>query len=88
MACVNWLLDMFGGLFEDEDSSFSSSIQQAGDTRTNIPRPTSSRNGARLCGLSNLGATCYMNALLQTMIYTPELRGMIYCETTRFAALI
>ena len=29
-------------------------------------------------GLSNQGATCYMNSLLQTLFMTPEVRAHIY----------
>ena len=68
------IMSMFGGLFDEDDSSLNFQ-RQDGSLRTDIPRPCSPRSGVRLCGLSNLGATCYMNALLQTMHYTPELRG-------------
>ena len=79
---------MLSGLFDEEAAS---NVQQGGNgtSRPTIPRPPSSRNGTGLCGLSNLGATCYMNALLQTLHYTPEFRGAwcfmfpTYCTFTR-----
>ena len=66
---------MFGGLFDDDDASNATDLQHSGSNRSSVPRPSSPRSGTNLSGLSNLGATCYMNALLQTMTYTPELRG-------------
>ena len=64
-------LSMFHSLFEDEESH-----RKPTDTKGNvIPKPSSPRGLTRLCGLSNLGATCYLNSLLQTLHYTPELRG-------------
>ena len=50
----------------------SSSSWSAGSA---LPRPSAPRSRTGLCGLSNLGATCYMNALLQTLHFTPEFRG-------------
>eukprot|EP01084_Bolivina_argentea_P281307 481280_1 len=35
-------------------------------------------NGQQFKGLKNQGATCYLNALLQSLYFTPELRGGIY----------
>jgi ubiquitin carboxyl-terminal hydrolase 47 len=32
----------------------------------------------RFVGLSNQGATCYMNSLLQTLYMTPEFRAALY----------
>ena len=33
---------------------------------------------SKYIGLSNQGATCYMNSLLQTLFLTPEFRALIY----------
>ena len=35
-------------------------------------------NGLQFKGLKNQGATCYLNALLQSLYFTPELREGIY----------
>lgn len=36
------------------------------------------RSRTGFVGLVNLGATCYLNSLLQTMFMTPELRRALY----------
>lgn len=68
---------MFDGLFEDEDSG--QTPIPGGNSRpavqSGLSKPASARGSTGLCGLSNLGATCYLNSLLQTLYYTPEFRG-------------
>ncbi|CAF5205441.1 unnamed protein product [Rotaria magnacalcarata] len=39
-------------------------------------KPPAPRNETKLCGLQNQGATCYLNVLIQTLLYTPAFRGM------------
>ena len=65
---------MFSSLFGDEDDSGSKVVEHG--TKLDVSRPPPPRNAMGLCGLSNLGATCYLNALLQTLHYTPEFRGI------------
>lgn len=69
---------MLSSLFEEEPGT-DPQPGAGGTSRPAIPRPPCSRNATGLCGLSNLGATCYMNALLQTLHYTPEFRGVCVC---------
>lgn len=70
---------MFGNLFEeDEEEGFSSTsskgrVSKAGD------EPPPARGRANLCGIKNQGGTCYLNSLLQTLLFTPEFRGMDRC---------
>ena len=49
--------------------------ERSGGSGFSLPRPAAPRNATDLCGLSNLGATCYLNSLLQTLHFTPEFRG-------------
>ena len=47
----------------------------------NMPRVTSkdaNHNANQFVGLSNQGATCYLNSLLQSLYNTPEIREMLY----------
>lgn len=73
---------MFSSLFGDEDE-FGSNVGEQG-SKPDISKPPPPRNATGLSGLSNLGATCYLNALLQTLHYTPEFRGIIYCMAMEY----
>ena len=68
---------MLEGLFDEEAQAGDlQSKPGAGEERgSRVPRPPAPRNSSGLCGLSNLGATCYLNSLLQTLHFTPEFRG-------------
>lgn len=66
---------MFSSLFGDEDELDLNAGEHG--TKIDVARPPPPRNATGLSGLSNLGATCYLNALLQTLHYTPEFRGIM-----------
>eukprot|EP00727_Mastigamoeba_balamuthi_P006595 m51a1_g2556 putative peptidase c19 family ubiquitinyl hydrolase (1045) ;mRNA; f:324034-328280 len=34
--------------------------------------------GGKWCGMSNQGATCYMNSVMQALFHTPEVRAYVY----------
>lgn len=40
--------------------------------------PPLKRNPGQLVGLSNLGATCYLNSFFQVLYLTPELKYLLY----------
>ncbi|KFM66252.1 Ubiquitin carboxyl-terminal hydrolase 40, partial [Stegodyphus mimosarum] len=57
---------MFGSLFDDERP-----VGAMTNVHTlAIPRPPSRRLSCGLSGIENQGATCYLNSLLQTLLYT------------------
>ncbi|KAM8933590.1 ubiquitin carboxyl-terminal hydrolase 40 [Pelodytes ibericus] len=72
---------MFGDLFEEEeDFSFLSNNSCANGRKfkskeTLILDP---RGATKLSGLKNQGGTCYLNSLLQTLLFTPEFREALF----------
>ncbi|XP_066431806.1 ubiquitin carboxyl-terminal hydrolase 40 [Eleutherodactylus coqui] len=72
---------MFGDLFEeDEDFSFLSNSKATNGSKTkskdsDILEP---RGETRLSGLRNQGSTCYLNSLVQTLLFTPEFREALF----------
>ncbi len=68
-------MSMLSALFDEDAAQFEAKQSSEGGG-ARIPRPTAQRNSTSLAGLSNLGATCYLNSLLQTLHFTPEFRGM------------
>lgn len=72
---------MFGDLFEeDEDFSFLSnnSTTNGRKTKSKDSEILEPRGETRLSGLRNQGSTCYLNSLLQTLLFTPEFREALF----------
>ncbi|NXK50154.1 UBP40 hydrolase, partial [Chauna torquata] len=70
---------MFGDLFE-EDFSFISN-NHCGQGKKSKPRdsePPAPRDFTNLSGIKNQGGTCYLNSLLQTLLFTPEFREALF----------
>ncbi|KAM5152933.1 ubiquitin carboxyl-terminal hydrolase 40 isoform 2-T2 [Mantella aurantiaca] len=72
---------MFGDLFEEEEdfsflsNSTTSNGRKAKSKDSEVLEP---RGETRLSGLRNQGGTCYLNSLLQTLLFTPEFREAIF----------
>ncbi|XP_071158638.1 ubiquitin carboxyl-terminal hydrolase 40-like [Mytilus edulis] len=66
---------MLEGLFGEEDLT-SSRISEP--SKPGIQSPPRPRYQCGLVGISNQGATCYLNSLLQTLLYTPEFRESLF----------
>ena len=76
---------MFGDLFDDTAEGISPTVKCGGGASrsssgggTSLTPTTAPRSSCGLAGIDNRGATCYMNALLQTLLFTPEFRGMVF----------
>ena len=67
---------MFAGLFDEDAARYDAKHSSEGRSFGGH-RPAAPRSSTCLCGLSNLGATCYLNSLLQTLHFTPEFRGKL-----------
>uniref|UniRef100_A0A8C2BMJ2 Ubiquitin carboxyl-terminal hydrolase n=1 Tax=Cyprinus carpio TaxID=7962 RepID=A0A8C2BMJ2_CYPCA len=69
---------MFGDLFEEDGDGFSSSTPGKG-VKGRECEPPPPRGKIRFCGIKNQGGTCYLNSLIQTLLFTPEFREELFC---------
>ncbi|XP_056151257.1 ubiquitin carboxyl-terminal hydrolase 40 [Lampris incognitus] len=70
---------MFGNLFEEEEEAgFSPSHSQLGRVAKGGEEPPLPRGKGNLSGIKNQGGTCYLNSLLQTLLFTPEFREELF----------
>ncbi|XP_044231472.1 ubiquitin carboxyl-terminal hydrolase 40 [Thunnus albacares] len=69
---------MFGNLFEEEEEDGFSSTTSRGRVAKGGDEPPSPRGRSNLCGIKNQGGTCYLNSLLQTLLFTPEFREELF----------
>lgn len=69
---------MFGNLFEEEEEEASSSISSTARVLKGPEEPPPPRGKSHLCGIKNQGGTCYLNSLLQTLLFTPEFREELF----------
>ncbi|XP_041809332.1 ubiquitin carboxyl-terminal hydrolase 40 isoform X1 [Chelmon rostratus] len=69
---------MFGNLFEEEEEDGFTSASSRGRVVKGGDEPPPSRGRSNLCGIKNQGGTCYLNSLLQTLLFTPEFREELF----------
>ncbi|XP_026161733.1 ubiquitin carboxyl-terminal hydrolase 40 isoform X2 [Mastacembelus armatus] len=69
---------MFGNLFEEEEEGGFSSNPSKGRVAKGGDEPPPPRGRSNLCGIKNQGGTCYLNSLLQTLLFTPEFREELF----------
>ncbi|XP_049452493.1 ubiquitin carboxyl-terminal hydrolase 40 isoform X1 [Epinephelus fuscoguttatus] len=69
---------MFGNLFEEEEEEGFSSTSSRGRVVKGGDEPPPPRGRSNLCGIKNQGGTCYLNSLLQTLLFTPEFREELF----------
>uniref|UniRef100_A0A1A8VFL9 Ubiquitin specific peptidase 40 n=1 Tax=Nothobranchius furzeri TaxID=105023 RepID=A0A1A8VFL9_NOTFU len=69
---------MFGNLFEEEESEGFSSASPKERAAKGTDEPPPPRGRSHLCGIKNQGGTCYLNSLLQTLLFTPEFREELF----------
>uniref|UniRef100_A0AAZ3RDP7 USP domain-containing protein n=1 Tax=Oncorhynchus tshawytscha TaxID=74940 RepID=A0AAZ3RDP7_ONCTS len=68
---------MFGSLFEEEEEGFSLA-PSGGSVIKREGEPPPPRGRVNLSGIKNQGGTCYLNSLLQTLLFTPEFREELF----------
>ncbi|CAF1468966.1 unnamed protein product [Adineta ricciae] len=65
-------------LLDEGDSGGVGESSQQVTTMKYAEKPPPPRNETNLSGLKNQGATCYLNVLIQTLLYTPEFREPLF----------
>uniref|UniRef100_A0A8C7SA54 USP domain-containing protein n=1 Tax=Oncorhynchus mykiss TaxID=8022 RepID=A0A8C7SA54_ONCMY len=68
---------MFGSLFEEEGEGYSLA-PSGGRVVKGEGEPPPPRGRVNLSGIKNQGGTCYLNSLLQTLLFTPEFREELF----------
>jgi ubiquitin carboxyl-terminal hydrolase 7 len=75
----NWFVPMNGFLVEDTLNFVAEVVVvDGGDRRWGVYRHYDSKAKTGMVGITNQGATCYMNSVLETLFHTNELRRAIY----------
>ncbi|NXA41779.1 UBP40 hydrolase, partial [Eudromia elegans] len=69
---------MFGDLFEEDFSFISNNQCGKGKSKHKDVEPPAPREFTNLSGIKNQGGTCYLNSLLQTLLFTPEFREALF----------
>ncbi|KAG5833160.1 hypothetical protein ANANG_G00272910 [Anguilla anguilla] len=69
---------MFGNLFEEDEESFSAVPTGGNAAKATDAEPPPPRGSVKLSGIKNQGGTCYLNSLLQTLLFTPEFREELF----------
>lgn len=67
---------MLGELFDEGNGEEKNGASGGRTNRGEAKPPPRDQSSTGLAGITNQGATCYLNSLIQTLLYTPELRGM------------
>uniref|UniRef100_A0A674DR96 Ubiquitin specific peptidase 40 n=1 Tax=Salmo trutta TaxID=8032 RepID=A0A674DR96_SALTR len=68
---------MFGSLFEEQGEGYSLA-PSGGRVVKGEGEPPPPRGRVNLSGIKNQGGTCYLNSLLQTLLFTPEFREELF----------
>ncbi|XP_036396124.1 ubiquitin carboxyl-terminal hydrolase 40 isoform X1 [Megalops cyprinoides] len=69
---------MFGNLFEEDEEGFAPAPSGGKVGKGKNAEPPPPRGSVGLSGIKNQGGTCYLNSLLQTLLFTPEFREELF----------
>ncbi|XP_033873246.1 ubiquitin carboxyl-terminal hydrolase 40 isoform X2 [Acipenser ruthenus] len=74
------IMKMFGDLFEEDAVAFVGDCKGSNGKKSRVKdaEPPPPRGAVTLSGIKNQGGTCYLNSLLQTLLFTPEFREALF----------